>query len=204
MDEISLNDLLKIKREETRKNALTKVPPGFYAHACELLMSIRKRIENEKSSSPKISMLVHEEKRVRNAFRKICDLRLRKILILAHERVVGGPGKHENLLDEEEKIVEAIANRIAKIRDRLLEGGHDIDKELVFAGAEDDEKEAVFAEGVGKRPPYPYEVVMALEDIPPFEGPERTYKVCKGDILSLPADIANLLQEKGAIRILFR
>lgn len=189
-------------------------------------------VEEEKNpASSKATLLRDEIKRVKRKFDQIYGFRERKILLLAWAKVSGGRSDVKNLTKTERQFFESLVDELKHYRGLHLEGRQlpdtkerkapeadgeprpvqePPDKRENEGGREEEEKkeEGPFDSFEEKEEPGQgfldgeYALVQVLEDIPEFAGVDRNYHLRKGDVVTLPKDVASIVCGHGKCKIL--
>ncbi len=225
-DDVTFEILSQVHRLEKEKGKLSDIKANFYHKAREYISTLREGIKAETErnpSSPRLIMMKDELTRAERDFKRIFDLRQRKILLLANTHSIGSTSKDKNLLPQEKPLFEEILAVLKTGRVGIFEGEKAATKETkegkpaarpegdvedsLEDGEEDDEaeeeteqeSEGTIEEYEDKEAPkpYPYTIVQVTEDIPSFATPNRNYILKKEDLVTLPEDIAGLLVKKG-------
>ncbi|MDR1404353.1 MAG: hypothetical protein LBJ20_02130 [Candidatus Methanoplasma sp.] len=221
-DPMSFEDLGSIYRMEKKSPMLSAVRRDLYSAVAGLIIDIRSEYEKHLSADPESIICEGVNQRRKKAIsmsKEITEIRMSKIASLALMGARGGQNVLDHLTPEEKEYYENILNisrRHVNIVDRLSGKRKfeipEIDPEPVRSktaepmhamdeiAVEDTADPSHTEEEVHALPPakeYPMDneavVIRILEDLPPFSGPERNYKLCKEDIVRMPKAMAMAL-----------
>lgn len=168
-------ELLRDTHERERKgNKLTKLPPGYYASGQEYLDRLRREYERahgEDPGSTEMRLLQDEYQNARDSLVAVFDLRLRKVLLLAHTAAKGGTVDVEALTPEESELFKQLQATLDHARSAILKGARKGERRVL---------------------------VRVLEDLPPVTGTDlKVYTMKREDIVTLPEDTAQILITRG-------
>jgi len=185
---------LRILQKAEKGPVLKKVGSDFYESARERISDLQAERDGayERDPNSKSLRLVDDELRsTRSILESVIDSRLMKILQMAligsrsndKRSEMGG----ENMTCEEEEVYEGALAVIRNFREKASKGP-------ASPEVENEGKKMLEGEGnvTGQR------IILALEDVPPFMGPDGiNYRLKEGDVVSVPEEIADLLVKKG-------
>lgn len=240
-EQMTFDDLTKAYREENRSPRLSELRHDFHPALRDLLQRITEDYEMEFQREP-FSILAQglndQRAKILRYAQMTIDLRLKKIVIMALMKAMGGAADKERFLPEERDFFTASLEITEGQRQALMlrssprltaatpaeERSNDapgseaqpLDIEPIpDAPGSIDEPESVpmvietlieetepAPEPVMEVPDLPersadYIIVRVLEEIPPFAGPERNYRLRKEDVVTLPHVIGQALVAKG-------
>jgi len=193
-DEITYKTLRRIQEMEKRSPSLTRINPNFYNDLSNYLENLDVRLGKE--PSPQKQMLLKVEIRDTNKIvTSIYEMREKKILLATISKARGGNPNLKNLVDTDKDLFESILNLMTKTRKQILEkkskGQTETDK------AVEPKKEDKKNEGQENSKP----VVRVTKSIPKFIGTDmKEYNLRKGDVISLPADMGDVLLKRGVVK----
>lgn len=218
-EELTLRDIKRVKRLESKAKKLTKLEKDFYPRLFELLKKFREEYKKAQEESPKSSkalILEDDLKNLEDSLNEIYKCRERKILILALEFVRGSKHELKFLTESEKETYNQLVNALQKGRksffkfstkDSLkqkLEEKKDIIESKIIEKKETneivEEKKKVEIDTVEKvkdsRLEFDYAIVRILEDIPSFVAFDmKSYNLSKDDVVTLPKENASFLCE---------
>jgi len=207
-EEVNFERITKVYREESQQKALTILEPDFYRKLNAYVEKLEEELRKETASnpdSPKASMLRDELRKVTKKREQIFQYRERKIALLASLNAGGAEVELKGMAAEEKKLFEALVDVLKGVRSETFSAKAALQRtggviETEGAGEKEDSKAKADMRPV---PSVKRDLVIVhiLEDIPPFAGVDRTYRLKKEDIVILPKTIASVLTEKGKARI---
>jgi len=167
--------------EKSKGSKIHKIDPDFY----EMLRRRIKELEGLKKESEDVERIDDEIRTIRKIQRRIFEARVSKIVRAAWAEVCeteSGIEGMENLIDRERELFRKIAEVLREFRRWVFEG--EVFKE------ERNEESRKF-------------LVRVKQDIPEFEGVDgKTYKLRKGDVVTLPSLNANVLVKSDAVEVI--
>ncbi len=170
---MNYSKLRNIEQKEKTSPFLTDVGLDFYKEAAQYIKELEEKIEEEKLKNPaskKLVLLTDELRNTKRIWENIFERREKKIILLALAAIRGGKTMPENLTREEKIFYESLLNLLKENRKRIFESHY---------------KE--------------YLIIRILKDIPQFVGSDmKKYSLKKEDVISLPAEVANILIKRGA------
>jgi DNA replication factor GINS len=205
MGTITISDLHGYLIDERNSGALTEIPVTLYeevhAEAAGIIRSVKKM---EDPFSEGVQNLLKERESLREYIRAIYSERMHKILFLALASANGEEISREDLramVPEERALFHAVAGSAQSCRKSLLDGKPDETHAFGFAvpdipceDAADIDAHAEDADSVPESAPVSYRVIAAREKIENFQDYSgRIHSLAPGDIVSLPAAMADIL-----------
>lgn len=193
-EEISFERVSQVYREEGRRKTLVQLEPDFW----ERLLAYAKRLERDAeaeasrgATSPKATLLRDELRKVQKARDQIYAYRERKIATLACSQASGSAVDTKPLTRLEQDVFTRLVE--------ALTGGRG---EAWGRSPQAEAKEVLSAASTAATPATPprqadMAFVEVLEDLPPFAGPGATYRLRRGDLVTLPKAIARVLVDRG-------
>jgi DNA replication factor GINS len=219
----SFESLSKQESMERKQPRLTRLEPEFWEHLGRYLQTLSGNLRAEAARNPtsrKIALLQDE---LRNATRKsesLWEAREKKITLhaLKNSRTENAPPP-ENSLKAEQELFEEL---LRAFRRSIPEVVRVLEKPGVFVAAPP--PVPVPAPGHAPAPSAPAApaapapasmpapspkspdesvTVRALVDVPPFVGLDgKTYRLKKGDVLTLPRRMVDLLSKRGQVAVM--
>jgi DNA replication initiation complex subunit (GINS family) len=203
-DGIGFTEISDVHREERKGKTLTKLPSKFYVKAEEYLAQRREEYAKQSSNPGNTAamMLQDEIKKVDKRLKQIYQMRERKIVLAS----LSGT-KPDNMAPSDralyEELIEVLAHyrksgesRSPKVREVV-----DVEPVEALKPTVECQTEFVDTEESETESEIDSTIVQVLEDIPPFVGVDHTYVLKKNEIVTLPAQFADLLSSKGKVRI---
>lgn len=173
-EEFTYETLRDTHERERRGNKLTGLPSGFYDRAQDYLDQLRAEYEaahEEDPGSTEVRLLQDEYQSARDSLVAVYDLRVRKVLQMAHTASKGGTVDADPLSPQEVDLYEDLLERLEAAREAVLKGARKGEKRIL---------------------------VRITEDLPPVTGADLRVYLLKGeDVVSLPEDTAEVLLKRG-------
>ncbi|MEM2870285.1 MAG: hypothetical protein QW379_07710 [Thermoplasmata archaeon] len=110
-EEVSYNRLIHVYQQEKRGGPPAQLPADFYDSVREFIGALRRACEAERSSDPtsmRALQLTDQLQKARALQMDIVNLRLRKILLLAHQALTGGSVDVRALTPEERSLFDSL------------------------------------------------------------------------------------------------
>ncbi|ENO12196.1 hypothetical protein MBGDC06_00464 [Thermoplasmatales archaeon SCGC AB-539-C06] len=193
-NEINHKTLRRIQEIEKKSPNLTRIEPNFYNDLSQYLENLDDRLGKE-SSSQKQMLLKIEIRDTNKIVTSIYEMREKKILLATISKVHGENPNLKNLVDEEKDLFESTLKLMTQMRKQVLEKKSKgrTEKEKTAEPKKEDNKN----EGQENSKP----VIRITKGIPKFIGTDmKEYNLSGGDVLSLPADMRNMLSKRGVIK----
>ena len=173
--------------EKSRGSKIQKIDPDFY----EMLRNRIKELEELRKELEEVERVDDEIRTLRKIQRRIFEARVSKIVRAAWAEVCGtesGIEGMENLIDKERELFRKVVEVLTGFR------------KWVFEGETYMEEKSEAGEGSEGRK---ISLVRVKQDIPEFEGVDgKTYKLRKGDVVTLPSLNANVLVKSDAVEVI--
>ena len=193
-DEINHKTLRRIQEMEKKSPSLTRIESNFYNDSSKYLENLDDRLGKE--SSPQKQMLLKVEIRDTNKIvTSIYEMREKKILLATISKAHGGNPNLKNLVDVEKYLFESTLELMTQTRKQVLEKESEGSnrKEKTVAPKKEDKKNG--------RQENSKSVVRVTKGIPKFIGTDmKEYNLREGDVLSLPADMRDMLSKRGVVK----
>jgi len=191
-EEISYKTLRRLQQGEQTSSVLTKINVNFYQDLSSYIKTIEQSVESEKNPL-KLKLFAEEAQNTKKIANSIYELREKKIVQAALATARGAAPDLRNLLDIEKKLYNTLVEQIAFSRREIFEepiDGHS--------------KTHPASQPVVDQPkcnPNTNPIVRVLADTPEFIGTdEKTYLLCKEDVLSLPREMTEPLLKKEVVK----
>ena len=193
-DEINYKTLRRIQEMEKKSPSLTRIESNFYNDLSKYLENLDDRLGKE--SSPQKQMLLKVEIRDTNKIvTSIYEMREKKILLATISKARGGNPNLKNLVDVEKDLFESTLELMTQMRKQVLEkkSKGSTEKEKTVEPKKEDKNNG------GQENSKP--VVRVTKSIPKFIGTDmKEYNLRGGDVLSLPADMRDMLSKRGVVK----
>jgi DNA replication factor GINS len=203
-EEISYKTLRKIQQAEKQSPQITQINKEFFHDITIFLKQLQHRLENEKKPQKQM-LLAEESQNIEKIIRNIYEQREKKIVLAAIAKARGGNPGVKFLLPAEKKLFDQLYQTIVSVRKEILFSIDDEkpDDHLKEAATKEENKQSspqISNEAEQSQPIKKQEeannnpILRIIKDIPPFIGTDNnTYTLSKGDVLSLPQNMAKML-----------
>lgn len=200
-EEINYRTLRKIQQSEKKTPFLTPLYPGFYKDLQEYLDSMKQRLKEDKSET-KNALLRDEIVNNKKIILNIYEHREKKIVLAAVTKARGGDPDLKNMLSSEKKLFDSILKTLRGERNNFFEKEKKVEKENVENNEENEEKKSEKKDDTDLskgRESNDNPVIRVIKDMPEFMGTDkRKYFLRKDDVLSIPKDMADMLEKRKA------
>jgi DNA replication initiation complex subunit (GINS family) len=191
-EEITYKTLRKLQKAEQASSVPTKIKVNFYQDLSSYIKTIEQSVESEKNPL-KLKLFADEAQNTKKIANSIYEFREKKIVQAALATARGAAPDLRNLLDVEKKLYNALVELIDVSRREIF-------KETIDAQS----KKQLLSPPVAEQPkrnPNTNPIVRVQEDTPEFIGTdEKTYLLCKEDVLSLPPEMTEPLLKKEVVK----
>lgn len=198
-EEVTFERITRVYRDESSKKMLTHLEPDFYDKMNRYLRGLETELaaERQKDANSKATMLLQDElQKAKTKREQISQFRERKLALLASQRAAGADVELRGLAKPEQDLLERLVEILANHRREAL------GLAAKPAIASETTSGPVRPPSTRGTPSSPRGVLLhILEDIPPFAGPDGTFRLKKEDLVTLPAQLAKVLVERGKARI---
>ncbi len=215
---LTTDELAAVYRTENDTAPLTQVRPDFYQAVADLLSGLQREYHKKTAEDPDSVMaegLNQRRKEAERQYKAVVSMRAKKI---AKMTVTGAEGAkvQVDLMTPEER---AYYDQVVALTRRLLDTARDLQGDVRTVATRIDEpppaagggfpppppedEEGDFYEPVQEEeeepepapgePDYQPVLIRVLEDLPEFVGPDRTYRLSKEDVVTLPKALADIL-----------
>lgn len=204
-EEISYRLLRKIQQMERNAPILIDLDNDFYINIQEYFLDLKNHLNSE-SDEYKKKLLNEEIANTKKIVNNIYEQREKKILLTAISKVRGGNPDLKNMVDIEKKFFDLILNLINNFRRDILKNRKTIEdkkekqeQEIRKITAEktetDNKNETNIVKNTNLNP-----IIRVIKDIPNFVGTDtKNYNLKKGDIVSLPKDMQEMLEKRKVV-----
>jgi len=214
-EEITYKTLRKIQQAEKNSPQITQMNKEFYRDVTVFLKELEKRLVEEKKPQKQM-LLAEESQNIEKIIRNIYEHREKKIMLAAISKARGGNPNIKHLLPEEKTFFDELYKNIVSFRKQIFSDETKDDRAESKETKESKSKESTVKESSTdekrvekidnpvqpeekqeKTPANTHPILRIQEDIPSFVGTDnQTYTLHKGDIISLPEDMAKMLLNK--------
>ena len=198
--EINYRTLRKIQNSEKNSSLLSLLKNDFYSMVKEYIKNLNNRCDNENSKQKKI-LLNEEINNTNKILINIYELREKKIIFSAITKVRGGNPDLKNMLNMEKQLYDSILKTLSDSREKLLQKKEE--KNTINNNSNNEKKDDSenFEQPINNDNKKLNPIVIVKKDIPEFVGTDfRNYSIKKGDIISLPDNMCEMLQKREVVR----
>jgi DNA replication initiation complex subunit (GINS family) len=223
-EEVDYNRLIQVLQQEKKGGAPVALLADFHDRVRDYLERLRASYDQERAKDPssmKALQLADQLQKARVLQVDIINLRMRKLLLLAHQTLSGATVETKAFTPEEKAVFQGLSTSLCAGRNRILEGA----AAAGDAGAAEDGAPAppvkcappagLAEDGREQRPPEPARapgkvapvpsgaaldsselvVLRMLEDVPDFAiGAESSASLRRKDVVALPRSLARVLE----------
>ena len=224
-EEVSYNRLIQVLQQERKGGPPVPLVADFHDRVRDYLEKLRASYDQERARDPssmKALQLADQLQKARALQVDVINLRMRKLLLLAHQTLTGSAVETKAFTPEEKAVFQSLVGQLCAGRNRIVEGreagapvGADAPGPLsppVRCAAPEGpgvempqtraHETAAAAEKTAPAPPLialdsnELVVVRVLEDVPDFAMGDRAgTSLRKKDVLALPKDLAHVLEQ---------
>ena len=195
---VNFERITKLYREESGKKTLTALEPDFWDRVARYLASLESDLAAARAKDPnsKAAMLLQDElRKVLQKREQIYQYRERKLGLLAGQIAGGATTEARGLTRPEQELLQRLVGLLTETRKATLGGVTAAPPPTTAALT------APPAPPAAPESPPKGVIVHVLEDVPPFAGPDGTYRLKKEDIVVVHPTIAKVLMERGKARV---
>ncbi len=202
-EEINYRFLRKIQQMERSTPVLTDLDNDFYTNIQKYFLDLKNYLNSE-SDEHKKKLLDEEIVNTKKIINNIYEQREKKILLTAISKARGGNPDFKNMVDIEKKFFDSILNLINNFRNNILEKQKTKDdkkekQEIKKIKSENtimnNKNEIKIVTNANLNP-----IIRVIKDIPNFVGTDtKNYNLKKGDIVSLPKDMQEMLIKRKVV-----
>lgn len=196
-EDISFERITRVYRDESSKKSLTLLEPDFWERVARYVAKLEADLGAERAKNPnsKSAMLLQDElRKVGQKREQIYQYRERKIGLLASAKVGGEVVETRGLARPEPELLDGLVALLADARAAAMGAG------TVAPTAVPEASERPAPKVPKARAAPDGVLVRVLEDVPPFAGPDQTYRLRKEDLVTLPPQLAKVLVDRGKAR----
>ncbi len=199
-EEITLERILQVYREESQKKALSRLEPDFWERVQAYVEALEGDLKKESSRDPnsaKAALLRDELKKVLKRREQIYQYRERKMALMVTSTASGASVDTSPLTRLEERSFKALLEVLEGGRSRAFGMAVEEEREAKEEAPKETKKEVKRERKKPAKAVKEKTLVRILEDVPPFLGLDMTYKLRKEDVVTLPDEVAKVLISKG-------
>jgi len=196
---VNFERVTKLYREESGKKSLTPLEPDFWDKVARYVASLEGDLAAARGKDPnsKASMLLQDElRKVTQKREQIYQYRERKLALLAGQIAGGANTETRGLTRPEQELLQRLVALLSETRKAAFHPAAPTPVAFAQAPAAAQPVASSAAE-----PPPKGVIVHVLEDVPPFAGPDGTYRLKKEDVVMVHPSIAKVLAERGKARV---
>ncbi|TLZ52170.1 MAG: hypothetical protein E6K18_03330 [Methanobacteriota archaeon] len=197
---VNFERITKLYREESGKKSLTAVEPDFWDKVQNYLSSLESELAAARAKDPnsKASMLLQDElRKVLQKREQIYQYRERKLGLLAGSIAGGANTEVRGLARPEQDLLHRLVELLSDARSAAYGGT----RASPVPAASMPPPGATPTPSAAVPSPRKGVIVHVLEDVPPFAGPDGTYRLKKEDVVVVHPSIAKVLTERGKARV---
>jgi len=218
-EEITYKTLRRIQQAEKNSPQITQINKEFYDDVTVFLNQLEKRLVDEKKPQKQM-LLAEESQNIEKIIRNIYEHREKKIMLAAISKARGGNPGIKHLLPEEKMFFDELYHNIVLFRKKIFTNQSkeiETDKKATSQSKPNGSvsKKETIAEKNTEKQNDPIQttknekpqkdntnpILRILENIPSFVGTNnQTYTLYKGDVISMPPDMAKMLLNKKAAK----
>jgi len=191
-EEFSYKTLRKIQQNEKKSPTLTVIPHLFYSEVLDYIKELQKRAENEDIEKRK-TMLLDEISNIEKILKNIYEQREKKIVYAVISKSRGGNPSMKQLLSPELELFECIYKDLQRMRSNIFaKKTSDMPVKKSLKTSNENKVDLVQPKKESCQ-----SIILMTQDIPCFVGTDsRTYHLLKGDVLSIPKEMAIMLKQR--------
>ncbi len=204
-EEVAFERITQVYREEGKRRTLVPLEPNFWERVRAYLQRLEADLVAEATSnpsSPKATLLRDELRKAGKARDQIYTYRERKIAGMASVAAAGGGFELKPMTRLEQDLFHRIVAQLKAGRGEALEGKAPSPSPPIETTVAEAAPAAALATStsIARAAQREFTILEITEDIPPFAGPSGTYRLRRGDLVSLPGTIAKVLTARGKAR----
>ena len=229
-EELDYETISQLFQKERKVSRLTEITPKFYDDVSKYLKNLETEYlkEFQKNPASPTTMLLREEQiKITKLLSRIYEIRERKVVLFALNKVKGSSQDVKNITPQEQLLLNEVVEVLTRTRSPILDKTQSTTRTVPEETAtktetidqvpdeieleEETEPELLDTEQKAQvepaksktQPDRDYVVALVLEDISSFVGTDlNTYDLNREDVVSLPKDVATILVKNNKIRIL--
>ena len=227
-EELDYETISQLFQKERKVSRLTEIRPGFYDEVSNYLGNLESEYTKEfqkNPASPTTMLLREEQIKITRLLRRIYEIRERKIVLFALNKVKGSGQDVKNITPQEKLLFDEVVEILSRTRTPILDKTQSTSKavpekpvikteeknkkpaetvsEEESESTESEEKEQAEPVNTETKTDRDYVVALVLDDISSFVGTDlNTYDLNREDVVSLPKDVASILVKNNKVRIL--
>jgi len=197
---VNFERITKLYREESGKKTLTALEPDFWDRVARYLASLESDLAATRAKDPnsKASMLLQDElRKVLQKREQIHQYRERKLCLLAGQIAGGATTEARGLTRPEQELLHKLVGLLTDARKATFGGG----TATPPTGTSPAAPTGPPGSPTPAESPPKGVIVHVLEDVPPFAGPDGTYRLKKDDVVVVHPTIAKVLTDRGKARV---
>jgi len=202
-DPVTFERITKVYREESQKKGLTPLEPDFWDKVARYVDHLEGDLAASRAKDPNakaVMLLQDEHRKAQQKREQIYQFRERKISLLASQIAGGSGAEAKGLTRSEQDLLHRLVDLLKGARGAALR----VPGTLPAAAPPSATAPAPAPPEApsAAEPKAPKGVVVhVLEDVPPFAGPDGTYRLKKEDVVMVHPSIAKVLMERGKARV---
>ena len=229
-EELDYETISQLFQKERKVSRLTEITPKFYDDVSKYLNNLETEYlkEFQKNPASPTTMLLREEQiKITRLLKHIYEIRERKVVLFALNKVKGSSQDVKNITPQEKLLLNDVVEVLARTRSPILDKNQSTTRSVSEETTkktetkdqvpneieleEETEPEPIDTKQKGQvepaksktQPGRDYVVALVLDDISSFVGTDlNTYDLNREDVVSLPKDVASILVKNNKIRII--
>ncbi|QLH75077.1 MAG: DNA replication complex GINS family protein [Methanomassiliicoccales archaeon] len=205
-ERLTFREVSQISKKEENSSDLQEVRRDLYPAMREYIRKLKEDCDEEIKVDPlsiKATGLTNEYKKASQKAVIICQTRLRKIMLMAVRAGFGARVDVQRMTEEEKEFFESVLEEVKATKALAIEGQVIATRRTVpvspCAVPLKEEVASSCPASIDRDADEKVQMVLIrmLEDIPPFKGNDRTYRLSKEDVVHLPAVFGCALVRSG-------
>src|SRR5437867_2787847 len=200
---VTFERITKLYREESGKKSLTALEPDFWEKVRNYVTALETALAAERAKDPNSRATVQLQDELRKSQQKreqIYQYRERKLGLLAGSIAGGATTEVRGLARPEQDLLHRLVELLTETRSAAYGGPPKSSPPAVATAGPATTPPAAPPPKLKESPPKGV-IVHVLEDVPPFAGPDGTYRLKKEDIVMVHPSIAKVLTDRGKARV---
>jgi DNA replication initiation complex subunit (GINS family) len=229
-EELDYETISQLFQKERKVSRLTEITPKFYDEVSKYIKNLETEYlkEFQKNPASPTTMLLREEQiKITRLLKHIYEIRERKVVLFALNKVKGSSQDVKNITPQEQLLLNEVIEVLARTRSPILDKTQsttrsapdetatktetidqepaelELEEETEPVPIDTEQKPQVEPARSKTQPGHDYVVALVIDDISSFVGTDlNTYDLNREDVVSLPKDVASILVKNNKIRLL--
>jgi DNA replication factor GINS len=200
---VQLDEIRGLLISERETGRLCQVPPELFEETMCELAGLESEAESENPLTDRTQLLVERISAIRETVSDLFRIRTGKVISLAYTHGLLQSGDREELkrmLPAEREMFEGIVQAIGECRLRLIRKAAEVQPGPAGSAERVSDEEIPGQPDAGSSVRAEDALVRVLSDTEPFLGVDgRIYQLRSGDVVTLPAQNASVLEERKTV-----